>query len=151
MITRPTTAQILHDCCRCLLDDIIPAVEPGPAQVQLAMLEGVLRNMAVRASHEIAWMEEEREAILAYARAVGSETGDPRLRSALEAASAPPSLHLDDVVDAYERASEALSCALEASLDAGDRALADEGTTLLERRLAGERQILAGWGDLAGR
>lgn len=151
MISRPTTAQILDDCCRTLLDEVIPAVGPGPAQVQLAMLEGVLRNMAVRAAHEIAWMEEEREAVLAYARSVESETGDRRLASALTAASPPASLHLEDVVDAYERASEALSCAVEASLDAGRPALADEGAALLEKRLSAERRILAGWGDLAGR
>lgn len=151
MISRPTTAQILNDCCRSLLDQIIPAVPDGPAQVSLFMLEGVLRNMAVRAAHEIAWMEEEREAILAFARSVAFETGDARLSSSLGAASGPASLHLDDVVDAYERASEVLSCAIEAALDASHDAMAEEGAALLERRLVGEREILAGWGDLAGR
>lgn len=151
MISRPTTAQILSDCCRSLLDQIIPAVEEGPAQVSLFMLEGVLRNMAVRAAHEIAWMEEEREAILAFARSVAFETGDARLRATLDATSGPASLHLDDVVDAYERTSEALSCAIEVALDASHEAMAEEGAALLERRLAGEREIMAGWGDLAGR
>lgn len=156
MISKPTTTQILEDCCRCLLDEIIPAVPAGPTQVQLAMLEGVLRNMAVRAAHEIAWMEEEREAIGAYAARVAAQTGGGDagggdLRPALEAATPPASLHLDDVVAAYERASEALSCAIEASLKAGDASLTGEGTALLETRLAGEREILAGWGDLAGR
>lgn len=151
MISRPTTSQILNDCCRSLLGQIIPAVEPGPAQVQLFMLEGVLRNMAVRAAHEIAWMEEEREAILVYVRSVVSETGDAQLRSALDATSDPASLHLDEVVDSYERASEALSCAVEASLRSGDETMADAGAALLEHRLVREREILAGWGDLAGR
>jgi hypothetical protein len=155
VISRPTTAQILQDCSAELLEEIIPAVEPGPAQVKLFMLEGVLRNAAMRASHEIAWMEEERKAAVAYATAVatsvGGPPGDAGLAAALNAAVPPASLHLDDVVTAYEHASEALSLAIEAAIALGDPALTAQGTALLEDRLRYEREILCGWGDLAGR
>ncbi len=151
MISKPTTEQILRDCCRTLLEDIIPGVEPGATQIQLFMLEGVLRNAAVRVAHEIAWMEDERRAATAYAASVAAATGDPDLGAALGAAGEPDSLHLDEVVDAYNRAGEALSCAVEAALRSGDTDLADEGAALVVARLSTELEILAGWGDVAGR
>ena len=152
MIVRPTTAQILRDCSRRLLEDVLPNVEPGSAQVQLFMLEGVLRNMAVRASHEIAWMHEEIDEALTYARSVVLLSDDPALRRAIANAASPPkTLHLDDVVEGYDRASEALSRAIEVAI-AGDLfAAAEHGLGLLEGRLARERKVMDGWGEVVGR
>jgi hypothetical protein len=152
MIARPTTAQILTDCCAQLLEGILPNVEAGPTQVQLFMLEGVLRNAAVRASHEIAWMQSEREEALAYVSEVAETSEDLELRETLDAASVPPaSLHLDDVVAAYDRASDALSRALEVAFANANDTLVERGTALLGERLEREREVQSGWGSVAGR
>jgi len=70
MLSRPTTAQILEDCRRELSEVVAPALSDEAAAVSLAMLDEVLRNCAVRASHEIAWMMEEIDSMTAYAAEV---------------------------------------------------------------------------------
>lgn len=151
MIGRPTTAQVLLDCCR-VLDEVLPAVADETVQVRLVMLGKVLRNAAVRAAHEVAWMREETGAMEAYARSVAAATGDDGLRTALEALAAAPStsLHLDDVVDVYVRTSDVLSTALEVALADGEEELVREGESLLAARLAHEDDVVGGW-DSAGR
>ena len=116
------------------------------------MLGKVLRNAAVRAAHEVAWMREETAAVEAYARAVAATTGDDGLRTALEALAEGPrgSLHLTDVVEVYVRASDVLSVALEVALAAGRDDLVREGESLLSTRLAHEEDVVGGW-DSAGR
>ena len=151
MIGRPTTAQVLLDCCR-VLDEVLPTVGDETVQVRLVMLGKVLRNAAVRAAHEVAWMREETGAMESYARTVAAATGDDGLRTALEALGAVPrtSLHLDDVVDVYVRASDVLSTALEVALADGEEDLVREGESLLSARLAHENDVVGGW-DSAGR
>lgn len=152
MISRPTTEQVLLDCCRVLEDDVLPSVADDTMQVRLVMLGKVLRNAAVRAAHEVAWMREETGAMEAYARTVAATTGADELQAALEALTTAPhdSLHLADVVEVYGRASDALSAALEAALAAGRQDLVLEGTSLLSTRLAHENDVVGGW-DAAGR
>jgi hypothetical protein len=152
VISRPTTEQVLLDCCRVLEDDVLPAVADETMQVRLVMLGKVLRNAAVRAAHEVAWMREETAAVEAYARAVAATTGDDGLRTALEALAEGPrgSLHLTDVVEVYVRASDVLSVALEVALAAGRDDLVREGESLLTTRLAHEEDVVGGW-DSAGR
>ena len=70
MLSRPTTEQILLDCCRELMTGVLPVVTDETAQVKLIMVDTVLRNMAVRSAHEIAWMREEIAAIESYVQAV---------------------------------------------------------------------------------
>ena len=151
MIGRPTTAQVLLDCCR-VLDEVLPAVDDETVQVRLVMLGKVLRNAAVRAAHEVAWMREETGAMEAYARTVAAATGDDGLRTALAALAAAPrtSLHLDDVVDVYVRTSDVLSVALEVAVADGEEELVREGESLLSARLAHENDVVGGW-DSAGR
>lgn len=152
MIGRPTTEQVLLDCCRVLEDDVLPSVADDTMQVRLVMLGKVLRNAAVRAAHEVAWMREETAAMQAYARTVAAATKADGLQTALEELAAAPqdSLHLADVVEFYGRASDALSAALEAALAAGRQDLVLEGTALLATRLAHENDVVGGW-DSAGR
>ena len=152
MISRPTTEQVLLDCCRVLENDVLPGVADETMQVRLVMLGKVLRNAAVRAAHEVAWMREETAAVEAYARAVAATTGDDGLRTALEALAEGPrgSLHLTDVVEVYVRASDVLSVALEVALAAGRDDLVREGESLLTTRLAHEEDVVGGW-DSAGR
>ena len=59
MLSRPTTEQILLDCCRELMTNVLPSLTDATAQVSVIMVETVLRNTAVRAAHEVAWMREE--------------------------------------------------------------------------------------------
>ena len=147
MISRPTTEQVLLDCCRVLVDDVLPALTDPVAQVRVVMLEKVLRNAAVRASAEIAWMREETAAAEEHARAVLDLTADDAVREALAALERSPreSLLLDDVVESYCRAGDALSAALEAALVAGAAELRRDGERLLEERLAREDAVVGGW------
>lgn len=152
MIGRPTTEQVLLDCCRMLTGDVLPAVADDTTQLRLVMLEKVLRNAAVRAAHEIAWMHEEVTGIEAYAEAVAGETADDALRAAREELAAGPhgSLHLDDVTEVYRRAGDVLSAALEAALAARREDLVRNGELLLAARLEHEQGVVGGW-DAAGR
>lgn len=148
MLSRPTTEQILLDCCRELMTNVLPALTDATAQVSVIMLETVLRNTAVRAAHEVAWMREETAGIEAYARAVAARApGTAPLESALAALAAAPcdSLHLDDVVEIYCRAGNALSAALETAVARGPADLIRRGEELLDIRSAHETEVMAGW------
>jgi hypothetical protein len=151
MISRPTTEQILLDCCR-VLQDILGAVSDETAQVRVVMLQKVLQNTAVRSAHEIAWMIDEITAIEAYGQAVQAVTGADGVQMALRDLKAHPvgSLHLDDVARSYARASDLLSLSLEAALNAEHTDLASAGESLLNTRLANENEIVGGW-DSVGR
>lgn len=145
MIPRPTTDDLIVDCCRELTEQILPALTDETLQVRLVMLETVLRNAAVRAAHEIAWMREETAALLAYATAVGDALDAPPLTDALAAADAAPreSLHLADVVTVYERAGEAFTAALAAADAAGDDALRARARDLVRARVDTEKRVMA--------
>jgi hypothetical protein len=70
MITRPSTDALIADCCQELMEEILPALNDDTLRLRLIMTETVLRNAAVRAAHEIAWMREETTELLAYAAEV---------------------------------------------------------------------------------
>ena len=149
MISLPTTAQILLDCRRELLEVIGPEVSSDAGKVSVQMLENVLRNVALRAAHEIAWMHDETAAMESLARdTVAAHPSATAVVEALAALDAAPrlSLHLDDVVAVYSLAGEAFSCSLEAALAAGDTELGGRGATLLAARSATEVQIMGEWG-----
>ena len=142
MITRPTTEQILTDCAREVRETLMPAVD-GTLRVTLEMLEQVLAQCALRAGHEMAWMAEEIAAIEPFVRDVALGLGDATVAAALDAlrAARTASLHLEDRCAEYHAASEALSCALEAALEAGDTALTRRGVALLEARRDRETEL----------
>jgi hypothetical protein len=153
MITRPTTEQILLDCCRELMESVLPALSDENDQVRVIMIDTVLRNAAVRAAHETAWMRDEIDEIGAYAEQVaGLTTGSPALAAAQAALAGAPgqSLHLDDVVETYCRAGEVLSVALELVMARRDADLVSQGEQILEARIAREYEVLGGWSP-AGR
>ena len=133
MIAKPTTEQILNDCSRELMEVVLPAVTDETVQVTIYMMDLVLRNAAVRAAHEIAWMTEETAELEAFA---DSGTSTP---------AAGASLHLDDVVERYRAASEAFSGAMERAVAAGDGERTRQGTSLLARRVGKEQEIMCGW------
>ena len=148
MLSRPTTEQILLDCCRELMTNVLPSLTDATAQVSVIMVETVLRNTAVRAGHEVAWMREETAEIEDYARAVAEQApGAAPLEAALAALAGAPrdSLHLDDVVETYCRAGNALSAALETAVAGGLAALVRRGEEILDVRSGHETEVMAGW------
>ena len=148
MLSRPTTEQILLDCCRELMTNVLPSLTDATAQVSVIMVETVLRNTAVRAAHEVAWMREETADIETYAQAVaGQAPGTASLGTALAALAGAPrdSLHLDDVVETYCRAGNALSAALETAVAGGLAGLVGRGEEILNARAGHETEVMAGW------
>jgi hypothetical protein len=112
------------------------------------MMENVLRNCAARAAHEIAWMTEENEAMTAYAETVAaSRVSTPAVADALAALAGGRSagLHLVDVSQTYNLASQCLSAALEAAISGGDPELEAAGRAIIDKRLATELEIMGEW------
>jgi hypothetical protein len=132
MIAKPTTEQILNDCSRELMEVVLPAVTDETVVVAIYMMDLVLRNAAVRAAHEIAWMTEEIGGLESFA---GGTTP----------ADANGSLHLDDVVERYRLASEAYSRAMEEAVAAGDEERTRRGAALMARRVEREQEVMCGW------
>jgi hypothetical protein len=132
MIAKPTTEQILNDCSRELMEVVLPAVSDETVMVTIYMMDLVLRNAAVRAAHEIAWMTDEIVGLEAFAG--GS--------APVEAGS---SLHLDDVVEKYRQASESFSRAMEDAVAAGDEERTQRGAALMARRIEREQEVMCGW------
>jgi hypothetical protein len=148
MLTRPTTEQILLDCCSELMTGVLPGCADATVQVRVIMIETVLRNMAVRSAHEIAWMREETAEIALYAQQVAAALPDAaEIGAALAALGDAPreSVHLDDVVETYCRAGVAFSAALEAAVASRDAELIGAGEDLLARRTDHEVEVMAGW------
>ena len=147
MIGRPTTEQILLDCCRELMEDVLPALTDETTIVRVAMIEQVIRNAAARSAHEIGWMLEELPAIDGYARAVLAAAPNDDLAAALREAEdgADARMDLDVVTDRYARASSLFAAALETAVSTGRSDLRADGERLLEARLTREQQVMAGW------
>lgn len=145
MITRPTTDALIGDCCRELTEAILPALTDDTLRLRLVMTETVLRNAAVRAAHEIAWMVLETSALMAYAAEVaGRHGGEPLLAALAEAqAGEAESLHLADVTGRYERAGRAFELALAAATGAGAADLIERARELLRDRIATEKRVMA--------
>lgn len=131
MIGKPTTEQILNACSRELIDVVLPAVGDDTVKVTVMMMDLVLRNAAVRAAHEIAWMTDEIVELNRFARVATDGDG--------------ASLHLDDVVERYVSASEAFSQAMETAVAGGDAGRVHEGRELLARRVEREQETMCGW------
>lgn len=147
MITRPTTDELIADCCRELMEAILPALTDDTLRLRLVMTETVLRNAAVRAAHEIAWMVSETAALLSYAEDVADRHGSEPLRAALAGSGPGPghadSLHLADVTERYERAGQVFVSALAAARDAGAADLIERGRELLRDRVTTEKHVMA--------
>jgi hypothetical protein len=152
MIARPTTEQLLLDCCRELMEDVLPTIADETTIVRIAMIEQVLRNAAARCAHEIGWMVTEVSAIEEYARAVVAAAPDDVLSALLRGLEDTPGdgLDLAAVTDRYARASDVFATALETAVSHRLTELQQEGERLLDARLSREEQVMAGWSP-AGR
>ena len=83
--------MLIGDCCRELTDAILPALTDETLRLRLVMTETVLRNAAVRAAHEIAWMLAETSALVAYAADGGGPARKRAAGAAMAAVEAGPS------------------------------------------------------------
>lgn len=149
MISYPTTEQIIIDCRRELLEVIGVEVTSDAAKVSVQMVENVLRNVAMRAAHEIAWMREETASMEMYVNDVlAAIPGAAGVAGAFAALGDGPrdSLFLDDVTKVYRLAGEAMSCALEAALATGHTEFSSRAANLLTERNVRELQIMGEWG-----
>ncbi|MEO1060308.1 MAG: hypothetical protein AAFZ07_02735 [Actinomycetota bacterium] len=143
MITNPTTEQLLLDAARELRESILPAVDDPTVRVAVEMMEQLVRSCGIRAAHEIAWMHDQIPVLEAYCAEVAETLDDVDVGAALEAhrAADPPTLHLDDVVAAYNRISDVASLAMEAALDAGHPDLAAQAGALMRARQDTEAEV----------
>ncbi len=144
MISRPTTSQLIEAMCTALSTTVAPAITDPTVQVQLSMAISVLQTTAVRSANELAWMQEERDAIEEGARRILQALPDATaLSSALTTYvdGKTGSLYLDEAQADYARASEVLSCAVEAAYVSGD---ADHIATvgrLMDQRHANQQTV----------
>ncbi|MGA9277346.1 hypothetical protein [Ilumatobacter sp.] len=144
MISRPTTQQLIEAICIELDDKVAPAVTDPTVQVQLEMAIAVLKNVAVRSGNELAWMQEERDAIEQTARELVDAMPDAApLREALQAYEdgLTNSLRVADAQQDYARASEVLSCAIEAAYGSGDPQHVAAVMELMDQRHANQQAV----------
>ncbi len=148
MLSRPTTDQIILDCRNELLTAIDAAVSDPIVKITIQMLENVLRNVAERAAHEIAWMREETDLMIDFANEVETSLGkSDELTGARSAYNSgrSDSLHLEDVCKTYGLAGECFSVAMEKVFAASHTALHLRSREILAIRLDHENKIKGEW------
>jgi hypothetical protein len=153
VISRPTTQQLIEAVCAELRGKVAPAVSDPVVQVQLEMAMAVLATTAVRSGNELAWMQEERDAIEKTSTRLLEAMPDAKpLQEALEAYrdGLTGSIYLTDAQADYARASEVLSCAIEAAYESGDADHIAAVMDLMDQRHANQ-QAVTGQFQAAGR
>jgi hypothetical protein len=148
VISRPTTAQILDDCARELRETVAPAVTDPTVRIRLEMVEQLVASCAVRAAHEISWMEAECVVMEAYAADVLATLGDEgRLGERLEAyrSERARSLELEDRVAEYDRAGRAFAVALELAMHRGHDELSARAREIVTQRRNRETETRPGF------
>lgn len=153
MISRPTTEQLISAICTELADKVAPAVSDPTIKVQLEMAITVLQTAARRSGRELAWMREERDAIIETATQLADALPDATpLRDALDAygAGRSDSLVLTEAQADYALASEVLSCAAEAAYASGNDAHIASVMELMDQRHANQQEV-TGQFQAAGR
>ena len=141
---RPTTQQLIDAMCIELGNKIAPAITDPVIQIQLEMALSVLQTAAVRSGNELAWMHEERRR---------SNRPPARCSRLPDASAAPPealqaytdgltdSLYLEEAQQDYARASEVLSCAIEAAYESGDAGHIEAVGRLMDQRHANQQSV----------
>jgi hypothetical protein len=144
VISRPTTQQLIDAVCTELADKVAPCITDGTIKVQMEMAISVLQTASVRAANEIAWMQEERDAIEEMARQLLDALPDAKpVADALQeyVDNKTNSLKLDDAQADYARASEVLSCAIEAAYASGDEGHIAAVGRLMDQRHANQQAV----------
>jgi hypothetical protein len=144
MISRPTTQQLIDSIAVELNSKVAPAISDPTVQVQLEMAIAVLKTTAVRSANELAWMQEERDAIEETARQLLDVLPDAKpLQDALQTYTdgLTNSLYAKDAQADYARASEVLSCAIEAAYDSGNAEHIAAVGALMDQRHANQQAV----------
>ena len=144
MISRPTTQQLIDAIAIELNSKVAPAISDPTVQVQLEMAIAVLKTTAVRSANELAWMQEERDAIEETARQLLDALPDAKpLQEALQAYTdgLTNSLYAKDAQADYARATEVLSCAIEAAYDSGNTEHIAAVGQLMDQRHANQQAV----------
>jgi hypothetical protein len=127
-----------------LRDVVLPTISDAAAAGVLALVDEVLRCVAVRSDHEVAWMTEEIEEIehLAESLVGGSARSTSPVGEALAQlrADRSGSLHIGDLARDYSGAGEVLSRCIESAI-AEEGGLSLQVDDVLERRLAREALV----------
>ena len=142
MITQPSCARLLDSVREALREQITPATTDPELLRSLAMIDDILRVVAIRSEHEVGWMLDEIEDIRVAAEAVAGEgRDDGRVQAALgllQEATDGASTQL--VAQRYSVASDLLATCVEVLLVTGDGDIALV-RPVLERRLDHEGAI----------
>ena len=105
----------------------------------------MLQTAAVRSGSELAWMQEERDAIEQTARQAARRPArrHSRCGDALQTYTdgLTNSLYLKDAQADYARASEVLSCAVEAAYESGDAEHIAAVGRLMDQRHANQQAV----------
>ncbi len=108
------------------------------------MALSVLQTAAVRSGSELAWMQEERDAIEQTARQLLDALPDAKpLQEALQTYTdgLTNSLYAKDAQEDYARASEVLSRAIEAAYESGDADHIAAVGRLMDQRHANQQSV----------
>lgn len=141
MIVQPSIAQMLRSVSHDLRKVIEPALSDKSAAVMVQMMAAVLDAMALRCENEHRWIAEESEAIRSVAKSfLMSEPRNQELQEASHALQAAS--FTDDAMTHYEKASELLSCTIEAAMHARLPQAQAAIEALLNQRLAHEIEVI---------
>ena len=144
MISRPTTQQLIDAIAIELNNKVASAITDPTVKVQLEMAIAVLQTTAQRSGNELAWMSEEREAIEQTARQMLDALPDAKpLQEALQAYTdgLTNSLYAKEAQADYARASEVLSCAIEAAYESGNAEHIAAVGRLMDQRHANQQAV----------
>jgi hypothetical protein len=144
MISKPTTRQLIETACSELTTRVAPALINGADRVVLEMAVAVLSGAAVCCANELAWMQEEADAIEGVAtRTVAELPAATSLAAALRAYAdaKTDSRYLAEAQANYARASEVLSCLAEAAFADGDPIRLAFVKVLFDQRMANENAV----------
>jgi hypothetical protein len=144
MISRPTTQQLIDTVCVELASKVAPAISDPTVQIQLEMAIAVLKSAAARSGMEIAWMHGEREAIEQTAGQLLEAMPDAgELKEALRVYEdgRTNGLSLEEAQADYARASEVLSCAIEAAYASGNADHIASVGRLMDQRHANQQAV----------
>jgi hypothetical protein len=139
VIGRPTTQQLLDDCARELRESVMPAVADPAVRVKLEMMEQIVASCALRAGNELAWIDEECDAMEAYAADVAGAFADAdgaSVGALVERyrAGRRGGLRLDDRVHDYDLAGRAFSAALALAMRRGHAGLTARARDMVTAR-----------------
>jgi len=144
MISKPLTPELIDATCAELSSKVGPALTEPSVKVLLEMAIAVLQGASRRSANELAWMQEESEAIEHVAKQLVDDLPDANaVKDALKAYEdgKTDSRALADAQASYERASELLSCVTEAAYASGDPERIAAVGRLFDQRMANENAV----------